>query len=303
MNNLTVSVIISSYNYDRFIGETIESVLAQTRPADEVIVVDDGSTDNSTNVIRSFGPPVTLITQKNQGVCKARNVGAGIAKGEILVFLDSDDLWRPEKLARQVDAFAADPEVGLVSCGLRYFDETGNTIIVYDKGKSGWCAKDIILFREPVLSTTASAIAVRKDVFEAVGGFDERRELFSAEDLEFCYRASAASKLAFIPEVLVDYRIHGANGHLNIKRMDRALRFAYEKIFAEASADIQAVKRESYGNLYCNLAGSHFRAGNYGWWVANTVKGLFLTPSNIRQFVGYPGRLYHRKRTLNNGLG
>ena len=102
MNNLTVSVIISSYNYDRFIGETIESVLAQTRPADEVIVVDDGSTDNSTDVIRSFGSPVTLITQKNQGVCKARNVGAGIAKGEILVFLDSDDLWRPEKLARQV---------------------------------------------------------------------------------------------------------------------------------------------------------------------------------------------------------
>src|SRR5678815_3268727 len=101
MANLTVSVIISSYNYERFIGQTIESVLAQTRPADEVIVVDDGSSDNSTDVIRSFGAAVNLIKQKNQGVCKARNVGAEIAKGEVLVFLDSVDLKKKKKLARQ----------------------------------------------------------------------------------------------------------------------------------------------------------------------------------------------------------
>ena len=295
MPNLTSAVVISSYNYAQFIGKTIESVLRQSHPPDEVIVVDDGSTDESPRIIESFGPAVKLIVQTNQGVCAARNNGARESTSDVIAFMDSDDLWRANKLELQIAEFERDGDVGLVSCGIRYFDEKDNTLVVYDKGMSGWRAREILLYREPVLNTTASAIAIRRKVFNEIGGFDETRELFSAEDREFCYRAAVASKIAFIPEVLVDYRIHGSNGHLDIARMDKALRVAYAKIFSSADSDILGIRRESYGNLFTNLAGSHFRAGNFYRFAVNSIKSIVLTPSSIRHFISFPLRKLKRE--------
>lgn len=295
MPQLSVSVIISSYNYARYLPTTIGSVLAQSVPPREVIVVDDGSSDDSVEVIKSFGERVRLVAQKNQGVCAARNNGARMAGGDILAFMDSDDIWLPQKLKKQIAAFESDAEVGIVSCGIRFFNEKNETIVEYNTGKSGWRAKDILLYKEPVLNTTASAIAVRREIFERTGGFDERRELFSAEDREFCYRAAQISKLVFIPEILVDYRIHGSNGHLNILRMERALLAAYEKIFSQADAETLGIKRESYGNLHANLAGSHFRNGDYKSFARNTAKAIRLTPGNFKQYVNFPLRWLKRK--------
>ena len=294
MRRPSVSVVISSYNYAHFLGATVESVLAQTCPAREVIIIDDGSTDNSAEVARSFGDRVRFVEQENQGVCAARNNGARLATGDVLAFLDSDDLWLPRKLERQAAAFEADPEVGLVSCGIRYFNPRGETIVEYAEGKSGWCAKDILLYREPVLNTTASAIAVRRDVFERAGGFDERRELFAAEDREFAYRAAKISKLRFIPEILVDYRVHGGNGHLNIRQMERALLFFYEKTFGHADAETRRIRRESYGNLHKILSGCYFRINDYPAFVRHAARSLWLTPRNIKHFAAFPVRLLRR---------
>lgn len=295
--NPTVSVVISSYNYGHYIEETIQSVLSQTHPALEIIVIDDGSTDNSAEVIESFGDRVKFVRQQNQGVCVARNKGAAMATGDILSFLDSDDIWLPRKLEKQVAAFLADEEVGIVSCGIRHFDTEGKTIAEYVSGRSGWCDKDILLYREPVLNSTASVIAVRRDIFQRVGGFDEQRELFAAEDRELCYRVAKASKLAFIPEILVDYRIHGKNGHLNILRMERALIKAYEKIFSKADDETRKLERESYGNLFAIIAGSHFHAGNYQSFFRNMTKSLWLTPNNVGQFASFPVRWLNRKKS------
>lgn len=295
MRRPSVSVIISSYNYAHFLGTTIESVLAQTYPAHEIIIIDDGSTDASAEVARSFGARVKFIGQKNQGVCVARNHGARLATGDVLAFLDSDDIWRPRKLERQVAAFTADPEVGLVSCGIRYFNPQGETIVEYTQGKSGWCARDILLYKEPVLNTTASAIAVSREVFERIGGFDERRELFAAEDREFSYRAAQISKIVFIPEILVDYRIHGGNGHLNIRQMERALLFAYQKIFSHADADTLQLRRESYGNLHRMLAGCYFRINDYPLFVKHALRSLWLTPRSLKHFAAFPARVWKRR--------
>lgn len=295
MSELSISVVITSYNYGHFLKSTIESILNQTRPAREVIVIDDGSTDDSAKVAQSFGQRVKFVAQKNQGVCVARNNGAKMAGGDIIAFMDSDDIWRPEKLAKQAAAFEKDTEVGLVSCGIRFFNPQNETIVEYTQGKNGWCARDILLYKEPVLNTTASAIAVRREIFEQTGGFDENRALFSAEDREFCYRAAQISKLVFIPDVLVDYRIHGNNGHLNIGRMERALEAAYEKIFSRADDETLKIKRQSYGNLYTNLAGSHFRAGNYMLFLKGALKSLWLTPANFKQFAAFPAKFVGTK--------
>lgn len=294
MRSLSVSVVMTSYNYGQYLKTTIESVLNQTLPAREVIIIDDGSTDDSAEVAAAFGERVKFVAQENQGVCAARNNGAKRASGDVIAFMDSDDIWRPEKLAKQIKAFEADSEVGIVSCGIRFFNPQGETIVEYNEGMNGYCARDILLYEKPVLNTTASAIAVRRDVFERIGGFDENRALFSAEDREFCYRAALVSKLAFVPEILVDYRIHGGNGHLNILRMERALEAAYEKIFKQADAETLKIKRASYGNLYANLAGSHFRAGNYAAFFRDTLKSLWLAPANLKQFAAFPVRLLKR---------
>ena len=235
------------------------------------------------------------MEQKNQGVCVARNDGASLASGDILAFLDSDDIWLPQKLERQMDAFQADAEVGLVSCGFRAFDSAGKTIFQSIQGKSGWMSKEILLFKEPVLNTTASAIAVRRDIFRKTGGFDERREIFSAEDRDFCYRAARISKLCFIPEVLVDYRLHGSNGHLNIARMEQAFLTSYGKIFDEADDELLGIKRRCYGNLHAILAGAHFRVGNYKAFMKNALRTFWLTPSNMVRFANYPVRLLKRR--------
>ncbi len=294
MRELSVSVVMTSYNYGQYLKTTIESVLNQTRPAREVIIIDDGSSDNSAEVAATFGERIKFIRQENQGVCAARNNGARLASGDVIAFMDSDDIWRTQKLERQIKAFESDAEVGIVSCGIRFFNERNETIVEYSEGMNGYVARDILLYEKPVLNTTASAIAVRRDVFERTGGFDENRALFSAEDREFCYRAALVSKLAFVPEILVDYRIHGNNGHLNIARMERALEAAYEKIFTNADAETLKIKRRSYGNLYTNLAGSHFRAGNYAAFLKDAVKSVWLNPANFKQFAAFPARFLKR---------
>lgn len=294
MQEPRVSTVISSYNYEKYIGETIESVLQQSHPVHEIIVVDDESRDNSVSVIRKFGGIVRLIEQSNQGVCVARNKGASMASGDILTFVDSDDLWLPKKVERQIEAFIGDAEVGLVSCAFRAFAPDGSTIYESVKGKSGWIANDILLMREETINSTASSIAVSREVFNRVGGFDERREIFAAEDRDFCYRAAKVSKHVFLPEILLDYRMHGGNGHLNIHGMERALLASYKKIF-EIDKDVADLRRESYGNLFTMLAGSHFRTGNYTAFLKNALKALWYTPGNLSRFAGYPHRLLTRK--------
>src|SRR5262245_58814803 len=110
----TVSVIIPNYNYGRFLREALDSALNQTLPPLEVIVVDDGSTDESPEILESYGDRIRVIRQKNQGVGIARNTGAEAARGELLAFLDADDYWFPQKLEKQVEKINSDPELGMV---------------------------------------------------------------------------------------------------------------------------------------------------------------------------------------------
>jgi len=288
--NSTVSVIIPNYNYGRFLSETIESVLAQTYPCREIIVVDDGSTDNSLEVLARYEKDgVKVIRQKNFGVGAARNAGAKASSGDLIAFLDADDFWLPQKIEKQIERLLADEEFGLVTCGMREFDASGETIKIYAEGKEGWCAEDILLVK-PVTAGPGSSSLLRREVFEQAGGFDERKEMHPSEDWEFCYRAARVAKIAFVPEILVAYRNHGGNGHLQIPRFERAMLMGYEKIFQTDDEQILKLRRVCYGNLYKILAGSYLHAGQYGNFLRNTAKSLFFTPENLSYFAAFPLR-------------
>ena len=291
--NLKVSVIIPTYNYARFIEQAIESVLAQTHPNIEIIVVDDGSTDHTEEVLAKFGDKIKSIKQQNKGVGAARNNGVKVSDGAFVAFLDADDIWLPNKIERQLQVFQNDEEVGLVSVGMREFDKEGKTISLYLDGKNGWCAEKLLVLSP--MNVSGSAITLRRNAFERVGGFDEMKELHPSEDWEFCYRVAREFKFHFIPELLVDYRNHGNNGHLNVPRTERAMLLAYKKIFKDNSPQVQKLKRTAYGNLHKVLAGSYFHSKDYASFAKNSFKSLYHKPKIFSYFLSFPIRFWKRQ--------
>lgn len=282
----TVSVIIPTYNYGRFVGEAIESVLAQTYPIAEIVVVDDGSTDDTEDIVRRFGD-VRYIKQPNAGVCAARNKGFEISTGEIIAFLDADDTWLPEKVERQVAKFEEDADIGLVHCGMREFDSaTGETRAVHLDGLEGWVATEIALFTLPTILGPGGAILVRHDVIDDVGGFDTR--LKNGEDWEFCLRVAMKYKVGFVREVLVNYRSHGMNAHKNVAEMERSTAIAWAKAFNTTDEKLLAVRWRSYGNLHKALAGSYLQSGHYGGFLRNLIKSLWFRPSYLGYYLSLP---------------
>ena len=282
-----VSVVIPNYNYGRFLRQAVQSVLDQSIKAHEIIVVDDGSTDESKAIIRSFGNSIIAIEQNNAGVAAARNKGSEIATGGLLAFLDADDYWHTEKLEKQMQKFSSDPEVGFVHCGSTYVDEAGAPLKDYVEGEEGWVAEAVLKF-EPVV--IANTLVIKREMFTKIGGFDTNRELHPSEDWDLCYRLSRVCKLGFVREPLLYYRQHGSGGHTNIARMERAMLIAFEKAFQDPASEIQSLKREAYANLYLVLAGSYYHAGSVVKSIVSSIKAVVQNPISASRLFTFPFR-------------
>jgi glycosyltransferase involved in cell wall biosynthesis len=195
-----VSVVIPVYNGARYLRAALESVFAQTYRSFEVIVVDDGSIDDSGKIAQSF-PEVHYIRQENQGVAAARNNGIAVARGEFLAFLDQDDLWTPEKLRLQIGHLLSHPDIGYSLTHQQFFLEPGATL-------PAWFRKELLssVHTGWVLGT----LVVRRTVFDTVGNFSTGYS--AANDSDWFFRAKAAGiPMAVVPELLLLKRIHGAN--------------------------------------------------------------------------------------------
>lgn len=284
----TVSVIIPTYNYGRFIKEAIDSALGQTYAPLEVIVVDDGSTDETAEVVGLFGDRVRYVKQANAGVCAARNRGVAESSGEFIAFLDADDIWEPTKLEKQVVKFD-DPEVGLVHCGLRVFDsDSGETKDLCLEGAEGDVADGLLLWEAPVVNASGSAVIVTRKAFDQVEGFDTRSKV--GEDWDFCYRVARKFKVGFVREPLINYRSHGASAHHNVDEMERGMSLFYSKAFATDDPHILKLRNRSLGNFHRVMAGSYFHAGRAGKFVEHSLKSILRNPMNLGYFLQFPMR-------------
>lgn len=195
-----VSIVIPVYNGERYLGEAIESVLAQTYRPVEVIVIDDGSTDSGAGIARSY-KEVRYIYQTNQGTGMARNVGIAAARGDFIAFLDHDDLWTPNKLSVQVDYLRRHPHVGCVIARMRNFLEPGTP-------RPTWIRKDLLL--TDYTGFLLGTLVARKTVFEQIGDFNTSYR--HSNDSDWFFRANDAGiPMAILPEVLLYRRIHGSN--------------------------------------------------------------------------------------------
>lgn len=213
-----ISVIIPAYNAERFVGQAIQSVLAQTCQPHEIIVVDDGSTDKTKDVLESFQDHIHYVFQQNKGPSAARNAGIQMAQGELICFLDADDLWTPEKLEVQLAFMQAYPEIEMVFSDHEEFNEEGIVLASYlgEKRKAFQSFPIGIgpidhafgkLVIENFISTPT--VMLRKSCLEKTGVFDE--EIRSVEDRDLWMRISAAFPIACIPRVFCKRRFHGEN--------------------------------------------------------------------------------------------
>lgn len=195
--NPLVSVIVPVYNGERFLAEALQTALSQDYRPMQVIVADDGSTDGSVAVARSF-PEVTVLELEHGGVSIARNSAVAASEGEWLAFLDADDLWLPNKVSRQVDAGSSSAKIGIVLCEqIHQFDSVPRWWVWPTEPKSKTCF-------EP------SAWLVRRSVFDDVGGFEPGRAL--GEDLNWLIRAwSLKVRHRVVRETLMRRRIHDGN--------------------------------------------------------------------------------------------
>jgi glycosyltransferase involved in cell wall biosynthesis len=199
---MTVSVVIPAYNAEAFLRKAINSVLNQTHPAKEIIVVDDGSKDGTCAVVESYGDRVRLIRQQNQGPAITRNTGANAATGDYIAFLDSDDGWNPEKLEKQLAAFRAAPDSVLCYTSLMMLQEDGARTI--QRAADPKTIATALRVGNPCI--TPSCVMVSRQVFEQVGGFSTT--LKGCEDWELWLRLRAVGPFCINEEPLTRYQVN-----------------------------------------------------------------------------------------------
>ena len=293
-----VSVVIPVYNAEQFLGEALESVLAQTYEPIEVIAVNDGSTDGSEDVLNKFSGRVKCFRQKNGGEGSARNLGIAHASGEWIAFQDADDLWDPNKLEMQLSAASDQDDV--IHTDMRRIDDSGHVLL-----ESWNSTRDIVHAPATLLDMLVgcgvlmSTAVVRRRALENVGGFDGTNRWRCVDfELWLCLAATGHG-FRYVDKPLASYRLHDSNWSLDRKIMHRgeiyALRQTYQRYrrrFGKREATICHNRLWNYDfgqgwHLYnkgdYDAAGKHF-------WAAVRHKPFVLRPWVLASLCSLPFR-------------
>jgi glycosyltransferase involved in cell wall biosynthesis len=241
-----VSVIIPAYNAMKYLPDTVNSVLGQTFQDFEIIIVNDGSSDDiEAWVAQNPNPQIQLISQTNQGLAKTRNRGIAHAKGEYIAFLDADDLWEPTKLEKQVSVLDHYLNVGLVYTWVAYIDsENQLTGRVFRHEHEGDVWKPLVLHN---LVECGSVALVRRSCLETVGVFDENLSRYNVnEDWDMWLRIAAQYPFKVIKEALVYYRQTPSSASRNWKLMEESFQIMMDKAFATAPPELLYLRQHSY---------------------------------------------------------
>ncbi len=241
-----ISVIIPAYNAARHIVSAVDSALAQTYPAVEIIVVDDGSADNTPDLLRPYrqARKITYMRQENKGLAAARNTGIRASSGHYVALLDADDIFLPEKLARQAAYLDAHPECGISYCGLWHFNDAApEKMLMLDYAYYSGAGVFPALLKKNFINPLS--VVMRRSVFNTAGYFDE--SLRRSEDWDFWVRAAHAGiRFDYLPERLAKYRMgagslsYNAAGEVERKRTSLG-------IFTRLASRMSAAERARYG--------------------------------------------------------
>jgi glycosyltransferase involved in cell wall biosynthesis len=273
-----VSVVLTTYNGASrgYLVEAIESVFNQSYEDYELLIVDDGSTDHTRKQCSPFldNPRVRYLHQENKGLAGARNTGIQASYGEFICFLDDDDVWKPEKLQRQIDFIEArlsrTDKWGLVYTWLELIDAQGIVISFRGKREEGSIYKKLVL--ENIIEAPSSVL-VRREVFEDIGLFDE--SLISCEDWDMWLRISKKYLVFPVKEYLVQYREHQNTMSADFDRMLSSAMLVLDKVLQETPEKI--CPKRAYASLYLNRSVVFFAAEEYDSFRFFFFKGARLS--------------------------
>lgn len=296
MASPVVSIVIPTYNCALYIAETIASVLNQSFKDIELIVVDDGSTDATRDIVASFGQPVRLVTQANAGVCVARNRGISEAAGKYICLMDHDDYWFPHKLARQISILEQQPETGVVysSFILWHRDESTGQFPSPDSFDlntylddtvpefSGWIYHQFLIDCWMLTSTAM----FRAEIFDQCGLFDE--SLPYSEDWDLWLRISRSYPFVQLRRPTTLYRQHAQQGNRLARDIDYRTRLLQDAVkkWGLCSQDGRCVTRHAFNKqlatYHSSFALGHLRAGNRKLAITALLKSWTTYPINIK---------------------
>lgn len=282
MVNLSVSIILPTYNHAHLLYGCLDNILAQTFQNYEILIIDDGSTDVTRQTVEKFKEikqlqdKIYYIYQKHSGVSKARNTGIINASNNLIAFIDDDDRWDRRKLELQLKAMNQDKEIALSYTNLfLVYENSGHKILQSKRMKmvDGYIFEVLL---DKCFIITSSVIAL-KDVLLDVGLFDETINV--CEDWDLWLRVAYKYKIGYIPEPLLYYSMHTDNAHKNITEMVKGHRRIIQKIFyADDFIEYRKLRISAKLNFYLTAAEAYVRRKAY----VKTFKNLFFALLFIR---------------------
>jgi glycosyltransferase involved in cell wall biosynthesis len=276
------SIIIPLYNAEKYISETIQSVLNQAYKDWELIIIDDGSSDSSSNIVSYFldDKRISLHHQKNSGVSVARNNGFSIARGGFITFLDADDVWLEDNLHDKINYLRSN-EFDVVYSKYNVIDEKSELILVNLK-KNTYPTLDDILLSKGNYSTAPSGIVIKAEVLKKIGGFDTNLSNNADQDLWIRILANNY-KIVLIEKILWNYRIHANNMSNNVALLEKDSIYMFNKAAKNNIFDSFWFKQKCFAKLYLMLAGSWWKAGG------DRLRGSYFILLSI---INYPPEIF-----------
>jgi glycosyltransferase involved in cell wall biosynthesis len=277
-----VSIITPTYNAAKYLPAAIDSVLGQTCTDWELIIVDDGSTDNTRSLVASYlpilGEKLRYLYQSNRGQSAARNAGLQVAKSEFVATLDADDLWLPTRLARGLAIMDRCSHVGLVHSKVARVDIHGDIVGYFDfpaKYQAGKIAVNIYDRRANILSPT---VLLRRQCLEVVGFFDET--LAATEDRDLWFRIAERYEVAYIDEILAHLRRTPGSASSDASRVLKA-QLSFVRKHYERGACGRAARRRALGQIYREQGDAWFSSGQLNTSIDYYSRSVFCNPMNV----------------------
>lgn len=291
-----VSVVIPAYNAARTLPVALGSVINQTIDNFEIIVVDDGSTDSTADVARSFADArIRVLQQINAGHAAARNTGVAAAKGVYVGFLDADNLWLPQKLEHQLAWLRENPELRAVQAGTYFVDDDLTILYEHRCVVSRDPLLDSLCFRN--LPDVMSTLIAKRTLLQEIGGFDSTLPIL--QDWDLAIRLSRLGYFSSMPEALSAYRLHEGNQSRNVGIHVPAGLRVLDKVFSDPELPlyVRRHRREIYAHFYTMLCGGEARYGRLRQGIYWAIRAVLSDPRALSYVLATPVRRLRKRRS------